>query len=54
MDNKVAAQVAKHFDKFYYSEVFSDIIDHFSSVCEILQIQPTNFSNFYETLKVRM
>ncbi len=52
MDNKTAARVAKHFDLFYYSEVFEDIIDNFSTVCEILQIQPTNYVNFYSTLKV--
>ena len=30
--------VAKHFEKFYASEVFQEIIEHFSTICELLGI----------------
>ena len=51
-DPKVLAAAAKHFEKFYESEVFSDIINNFATVCELLQVQPGNFGNFYQDLKV--
>ena len=52
MDAKVLAAAAKHFEKFYESEVFADILDNFASVCELLKVQPGNFVNFYPELKV--
>ena len=54
MDPKVLAAAAKHFEKFYESEVFADIIDNFASVCELLKVQPGHFVNFYSDLKVRL
>ena len=51
-DPKVLAAAAKHFEKFYESEVFSDIINNFATVCELLEVQPGNFVNFYQDLKV--
>ena len=53
MDPKTLAAAAKHFEKFYESEVFADILDNFASVCELLKVQPGNFVNFYPELKVR-
>ena len=53
MDPKILAAAAKHFEKFYESEVFADILDNFASVCELLKVQPGNFVNFYPELKVR-
>ena len=53
MDPKTLAAAAKHFEKFYESEVFADILDNFASVCELLKVQPGNFVNFYPDLKVR-
>ena len=53
MDPKILAAAAKHFEKFYESEVFSDILDNFASVCELLKVQPGNFVNFYPELKVK-
>lgn len=50
-DPKVLAAAAKHFEKFYESEVFSDIINNFATVCELLEVQPGNFVNFYQDLK---
>ena len=35
-DPKVLAAAAKHFQKFYESEVFSDIVNNFASVCELV------------------
>jgi hypothetical protein len=31
IDSKAIASASKHFEKFYYSEVFTDIINHFST-----------------------
>jgi len=31
LDNKAVAAASKHFEKFYYSEVFTDIINNFAS-----------------------
>jgi hypothetical protein len=53
MDPKTLAAAAKHFEKFYESEVFADILDNFASVCELLKVQPGNFVNFYPELKVK-
>ena len=52
-DTKVLGAVAKHFDKFHESENFSEILNNFTSLCELLEIQPTHFVNFYPDLKVR-
>ena len=71
IDPKVLAQAAKHFEKFFTSEVrsgrlkkriksywrmifqvFADIMDNFASVCELLKVQPGNFTHFYPDLKV--
>ena len=52
MDPKILAAAAKHFEKFYESEVFADILDNFASVCELLKVHPGNFVNFYPELKV--
>jgi len=54
MDPKVLAAAAKHFEKFYESEVFADIIDNFASVCELLKVQPGHFVNFYSDLKANV
>ena len=53
-DTKVLGAVAKHFDKFHESENFSEILNNFTSLCELLEIQPTHFVNFYPDLKVRI
>lgn len=37
-DSKTISLVAKHFEKFFASEVFSEIIDNFATVCELLGI----------------
>jgi len=50
-DIKTITAASKTFEKFYASEVFSDIIDHFTTVCELLEIQSTNFVSFYPELK---
>jgi hypothetical protein len=31
LDSKAIASASKHFEKFYYSEVFTDIINNFST-----------------------
>jgi len=54
MDPKILAAAAKHFEKFYESEVFADILDNFASVCELLKVQPGNFVNFYPELKANL
>ena len=51
-DQKLLAAAAKHFEKFYESEVFSEIVNSFASVCELLKIQPGSFDSFYPELKV--
>ena len=51
-DPKILAAAAKHFEKFYESEVFSDIVNNFATVCELLEVQPGNFVSFYTELKV--
>ena len=51
-DPKILAAAAKHFEKFYESEVFADILDNFASVCELLEVPGGNFANFYPELKV--
>ena len=33
-------------------QVFADIMDNFASVCELLGVQPGNFTHFYPDLKV--
>jgi len=53
-DPKVLAQAAKHFEKFFTSEVFADIMDNFASVCELLDVQPGNFTHFYPDLKANL
>jgi len=53
-DPKVLAQAAKHFEKFFTSEVFADIMDNFASVCELLGVQPGNFTHFYPDLKANL
>jgi len=50
-DPKVLAAAAKHFQKFYESEVFSDIVNNFASVCELLDVHPGSFVSFYPALK---
>ena len=32
--------------------MFADIMDNFSSVCELLEIQPGHYTHFYQELKV--
>ena len=51
-DRAAQAAASKHFDKFFASEVFADVVDNFGSVCELLEIQPGSFSSFYPVLKV--
>ena len=51
-DTKVLAAVAKHFDRFQESENFAEILNNFTSLCELLEIHPTHFVNFYPDLKV--
>ena len=51
-DTKVLAAVAKHFDRFQESEDFAEILNNFTSLCELLDIHPTHFVNFYPDLKV--
>ena len=51
-DTKVLGAVAKHFDKFHESENFGEILNNFTSICELLEIQPTHFVNFFPDLKV--
>ena len=51
-DTKILGAVAKHFDKFHESENFSEILNNFTGICELLEIQPTHFVNFYPDLKV--
>ena len=51
-DLKLLAQIAKHFDKFYSSEVLSEILGNWQSICELGGIQPGHFVNFYPELKV--
>jgi len=53
-DPKILAAAAKHFEKFYESEVFADILDNFASVCELLEVPGGNFANFYPELKVNL
>jgi len=50
-DTKTITAAAKHFEKFYQSESFPDIIDHFATVCELLRVSPTNLVNFYPHIK---
>jgi len=50
-DTKILGAVAKHFDKFHESENFSEILNNFTGICELLEIQPTHFVNFYPDLK---
>ena len=51
-DTKVLGAVAKHFDKFHESENFGEILNNFTSICELIEIQPTHFVNFFPDLKV--
>ena len=51
-DPKVLAAAAKEFEKFYESEIFSEIVNSFASVCELLDVQPGSFISFYSELKV--
>ena len=51
-DTKVLSAVAKHFDRFQESEDFAEILNNFTSLCELLDIHPTHFVNFYPDLKV--
>ena len=51
-DTKVLSAVAKHFDRFQESENFAEILNNFTSLCELLDIRPTHFVNFYPDLKV--
>jgi len=50
-DPKVLAAAAKEFEKFYESEIFSEIVNSFASVCELLEVQPGSFVSFYPELK---
>lgn len=52
-DTKILSAVAKHYDKFHESENFCEILNNFTSLCELLEIQPTHFVNFYPDLKVK-
>ena len=51
-DTKVLSAMAKHFDRFQESEDFAEILNNFTSLCELLDIHPTHFVNFYPDLKV--
>jgi len=53
-DNSVVAAASKSFDKFFSSEVFADVVDSFGTVCELLEIQPGQFSSFYPILKTNI
>ena len=46
------AAAAKQFQKFYESEIFSEIVNSFATVCELLEVQPGSFAHFYPELKV--
>ena len=51
-DSKVLSAIAKHYDRFHESEDFAEILNNFTSLCELLDIHPTHFVNFYPDLKV--
>ena len=52
-DTKVLSAVAKHFDKFHESEDFGVVLNNFTSICELLEISPTHYVNFFPDLKVK-
>ena len=51
-DTKILGAVAKHYDKFHETENFNEILNNFTSICELLEIQPTHYLNFYPDIKV--
>ena len=51
-DTKDLSAVAKHFDKFHESEDFGVVLNNFTSICELLEISPTHYVNFFPDLKV--
>ena len=51
-DTKILSAVAKHFDKFHESENFDVVLNNFTSLCQLLEVQPTHFVNFFPDIKV--
>ena len=51
-DTKILSAVAKHFDKFHESENFDVVLNNFTSLCQLLEVQPTHFVNFFPDVKV--
>lgn len=50
--DSVGALALDQFEKFASGNTLQIILDHFNALCDVIQVEPTNFTNFNKALRV--